>query len=76
MPLYDYVCQDCQASFELLVRSSTQPVCPKCGSARLDKQVSLPAAPGQTAGIIKNARTQAAKEGHFSHYSRAERAKL
>lgn len=75
MPIYDYRCKDCDKTFELLVRSSTVPTCPSCGSTQLDKQVSLPAPPGQTAGIVAKARAKAAKEGHFSNYKASERPK-
>ena len=73
MPLYDYRCDACNKTFELLVRSSTVPTCPTCGSQQLEKQVSAPVAPGQSAGIIAGARRQAAKEGHFSNYKASER---
>jgi putative FmdB family regulatory protein len=76
MPLYDYQCKDCEKTFELLVKSSTVPTCPNCGSQNLEKQLSLTAPQGQTAGIIAKGRAQAAKEGHFSNYSKAERSKL
>ncbi|NTV10726.1 MAG: zinc ribbon domain-containing protein [Zoogloea sp.] len=75
MPLYDYRCPACDKTFELLVRSSTVPQCPACGSQQLEKLISKPATPGQSAGIIKSARAQAAREGHFSNYSAAERRK-
>jgi putative FmdB family regulatory protein len=73
MPLFDFVCKTCGSSFELLVRGSSAPVCPECGSAALEKQVSLPAQPGKTAGIVASARKQAAREGHFSNYAPSER---
>ncbi len=73
MPLFDFVCKTCGRSVELLVRGSNVPVCPECGSAELEKQVSLPAQPGKTAAIIASARRQAAREGHFSNYSASER---
>lgn len=73
MPIYDYRCSECNKTFELLVRSSTVPACPACGSQQLEKQVSLPAPPAQTPGILSRARTQAVREGHFSHYSPSER---
>ena len=73
MPLFDFVCKTCGSSFELLVRGSDAPVCPECGSAALEKQVSLPAQPGKTAGIVASARKQAAREGHFSNYAPSER---
>lgn len=43
MPLYDYHCSACDKTFELLVRSSTVPVCPSCGSDQLQRLVSRPA---------------------------------
>lgn len=73
MPIYDYRCKDCDKAFELLVRSSSTPVCPTCGSSQLEKMLSCPATPGQTAGIILQARSQAAREGHFSNYKASER---
>ena len=78
MPIYDYHCRACQAGFELLVRgsSATPPACPHCGSTELERQLSRVAPPGQSATLVARARRQAAAEGHFSHYSRAEKAKL
>lgn len=76
MPIFDFHCSECDKTFELLVRSSTLPTCPACGSPRLEKQVSLPAPQAQTPGLVSRARTQAAKEGHFSNYSAAERRRI
>lgn len=45
MPLYEYHCDACDADFELLVRSTEQPACPSCHSPRLEKRLSVPAAP-------------------------------
>lgn len=72
MPLYDYHCNDCGSEFELLVKSSTVPACPGCGSQRLDKRLALTAPAGRSAGLLAQARTQAAREGHFSHYRPSE----
>lgn len=55
MPLYDFHCKECNCDFELLVRGSTAYVCPECGSAEVEKQVSLPASPGKTKEIIARA---------------------
>ena len=34
MPIYEYVCMECESHFEELVRSSDQAVmCPECGAA-------------------------------------------
>ena len=73
MPIYDYRCSDCSKTFELLVRVSADPVCPICGSLRLEKLVSCPAPLGRTADIVSRARIRAAREGHFSHYAPSER---
>jgi putative FmdB family regulatory protein len=44
MPLYEYVCNNCRREFELLVRGSEKPACEDCGSERLTKLLSVPAA--------------------------------
>ncbi len=44
MPLYEYACPSCDRNFELLVRFGENPPCPECGSTRLEKQLSVPAA--------------------------------
>ena len=44
MPIYEYVCQDCREKYEKLVPSSSTKValvCPKCGSTRGKKAISL-----------------------------------
>jgi hypothetical protein len=61
---------------ELLIKGEQVPLCPLCGSSALDKQISLPAAKGKFAGLVKAARSQAAREGHFSNYSASERKKV
>lgn len=76
MPLYDYLCADCGTASELLVKASSQPTCPGCGSLRLVKQVALTAPLGQTSGMLAKARTQAVREGHFSHYKPSERPRI
>lgn len=44
MPLYEYTCEKCHSPFELLIRGNEQPKCPSCGSAKLEKHFSVPAA--------------------------------
>lgn len=75
MPIFDFHCPDCDKTFELLVKATTHPTCPTCGGQKLEKQVSLPAPQGKTAGILSSARAQAAREGHFSNYSTSEKPK-
>jgi putative FmdB family regulatory protein len=72
MPLYSYRCKACDRTFETLVRSSDIPACTSCGSRDLERLVSIPAPEGKSAGVLKGARAQAAREGHFSNYSRSE----
>jgi putative FmdB family regulatory protein len=51
MPIYEYVCKDCERGFEVIVRGSERPACPSCGGRRLDKQLSVFATiRGDTAG--------------------------
>jgi putative FmdB family regulatory protein len=76
MPVYDYRCSACGHCFEELVRLGETPSCPACGAGEPKKLLSAPAAPGRSRGIVASARRQAAREGHFSHYSSAERQKL
>ncbi|GAA0289692.1 zinc ribbon domain-containing protein [Rhodovulum strictum] len=72
--MHAYRCADCGAECELLVRSTDPlPVCPSCGSADLRRALSRVAPPGQSAKLVSGARKLAAKEGHFSNYSKGER---
>ncbi len=50
MPIYEYRCRDCDATFEALVRAGTVVTCPQCGSTSLNKLLSAPLVlSGQTA---------------------------
>jgi putative FmdB family regulatory protein len=44
MPIYEYTCKKCENEFELLIRGAEKAACPECGSARLEKRFSVPAA--------------------------------
>jgi putative FmdB family regulatory protein len=42
MPIYEYICDDCKARYESIVRSPRQKVaCPKCASERRTLQLSV-----------------------------------
>ncbi len=44
MPIYEYRCDECGEKFELFVRSIAKPAassCPRCGSRRVRKDISL-----------------------------------
>ncbi|WP_420132970.1 FmdB family zinc ribbon protein [Rhodopseudomonas sp.] len=73
MPLYGFHCGSCDKDSELLVGFSDKPRCPSCGGRKMERMVSRPAPPGKSKGLISAARSQAAREGHFSNYSRKER---
>lgn len=45
MPLYEFACQECEHTFETLVRNGEQVECPACRSARLERLLSVPARP-------------------------------
>lgn len=76
MPIYDFHCLSCDRIFERITRADALPACPHCGAAQVERLVSMPAAPGKSAGIIASGRQQAAREGHFSNYSKADKARV
>ncbi len=41
MPIFEYVCEDCNRVFEALVRGSQEPECPQCHGRRLKQQISV-----------------------------------
>lgn len=51
MPIYEYVCEECENEFELLVRGSEPPACTRCGSPQLRKLLSVPAAHSTTDNV-------------------------
>jgi putative FmdB family regulatory protein len=47
VPIYEYVCMQCESHFEELVRyDDAAPACPDCGAANVRKQISVFAAVG------------------------------
>ena len=76
MPLYSYQCTACKAEFEILVRSSDIPACPECGDERLERRIGGLAPAGKIDGLLAAGRAQAAREGHFSNYSKSELSRL
>jgi putative FmdB family regulatory protein len=73
MAIFDFHCADCSQTVEILVLGNSPATCPRCGGERLQKLPSAPAPIGKSRDIISRARARAAREGHFSHYSPAER---
>lgn len=72
MPLYRYHCEPCEAEFELLVFASDVPVCPSCGSPRLQQQLSRISGELKGPALRKSGREAAAKAGHLSNFSRKD----
>ena len=46
MPIYEYVCMECESHFEELVRADTKVACPDCEATNVRKQFSVFAAHG------------------------------
>jgi putative FmdB family regulatory protein len=46
VPIYEYVCMECEAHFEELVRNGEAPNCPDCNASNVRKQLSVFAAHG------------------------------
>jgi putative FmdB family regulatory protein len=40
MPIFEYVCQECNHHFEKLSHGGESPVCPQCESGKLEQQLS------------------------------------
>jgi putative FmdB family regulatory protein len=73
MPLYAYSCNECEAEFELLVRSGDTPQCPACSSLKLTQQVARICKEIKYPAIAKSWRRAAAASGDLSNFSKAER---
>ena len=54
MPIYEYTCKTCDAKFEQLQRSMTQPQavkCPACGSSETTRAMSVFAVGAQAGNV-------------------------
>ncbi len=49
MPIYEYVCMECESHFEELVRGDEGVRCPDCAASNVRKQLSVFAAHGTAA---------------------------
>ena len=41
MPIFEYICKECDHEFEVLVYGSEKPACPKCHGKKLAPQLSV-----------------------------------
>jgi putative FmdB family regulatory protein len=49
VPIYEYVCMECESHFEELVRGGLDPACPDCGASKVKRQLSVFATHGPEA---------------------------
>ena len=40
MPIFEFVCKECEREFEELIKGTEKPVCPACSSSKLEKKLS------------------------------------
>jgi len=52
VPIYEYVCMECESHFEELVRGDEQVACPDCSATNVSKQFSRFAVHGAAAQPI------------------------
>ncbi|MGI9473352.1 MAG: FmdB family zinc ribbon protein [Rubripirellula sp.] len=51
MPIYEYECKSCDDVVEVLVRTQSEPAeCPSCGDTKIERVLSVPAAPSVKGG--------------------------
>ena len=48
MPIFEYVCKDCNKRFEALVRGAQKAECPSCHGRKLEQQLSVFAVAGSS----------------------------
>jgi putative FmdB family regulatory protein len=48
MPIFEYICKECQHEFEALIFGKQRAACPKCQSQKLESQLSVFAAPAKS----------------------------
>jgi putative FmdB family regulatory protein len=55
MPIFEYVCKECQHEFEALVYGKQKAECPKCQSKKLAAQLSVFAVSSKSSGASQPA---------------------
>jgi putative FmdB family regulatory protein len=54
MPIFEYICKECQHEFEALVFGQQKAACPKCQSKKLEPQLSLFAVSAKSGGASQS----------------------
>jgi len=84
VPLYDFVCDACRATFEELTTAGATPACPACGSERVRRVYSPIAERGTGVGLrgaaardsdSRRAEREAAKKERFVSERKRARGK-
>ena len=73
MPIYEYRCQACGHTFELLVFKTTVPACPACRSEALERLISLPAIKSETTHALAMDAAKARDRKQGDEKARAQR---
>ncbi|MGO9403013.1 MAG: FmdB family zinc ribbon protein [Terriglobales bacterium] len=55
MPIFEYICKECQHEFEALVFGKQKAECPKCQSKKLEPQLSVFAVSAKSGGASQSA---------------------
>lgn len=64
MPIFEYVCRECEHHFEAIVLGSQAPKCPNCESKKLEQQLSRFAVGGERSAVSReNANAGAGEPG-------------
>jgi putative FmdB family regulatory protein len=50
MPIFEYICKECQHEFEALIFGKQKAECPKCQSQKLEPQLSVFAVSAKSGG--------------------------
>ena len=71
MPLYDFRCRACAATFEALVRPGHAPACPSCTATDLERLVSSLSVSVRSGGLSNAARRAVQKQQRQQHRDQA-----
>ncbi len=52
MPIFEYICKECNHEFEALVFGKDKAECPKCHGKKLEPQLSVFAAPAKAGSAV------------------------
>jgi putative FmdB family regulatory protein len=72
MPIFEYRCEACGASFELLIRGGDVPTCASCGATTLTREISLFAVSSDEINY-RNRQTLGARQRQQSQAAQKER---